>query len=56
MSLEEHESKLNALAQHCRRYGRDPSQIQVTHNTRVVIAETPPSLTGWPPPVLRTPT
>ena len=41
MSLEEHESKLNALAQHCRRYGRDPSQIQVTHNTRMVIAENP---------------
>ena len=39
MSLEEHESKLNALAQHCGRYGRDPSEIQVTHNTRVVIAE-----------------
>ena len=39
MSLEEHESKLSALAQHCHRYGRDPSEIQVTHNTRVVIAE-----------------
>ena len=39
MSLEEHKSKLNALAQHCRRCGRDPSEIQVTHNTRVVIAE-----------------
>ena len=39
MSLEEHESKLNALAQHCQRHGRDLSEIQVTHNTRVVIAE-----------------
>ena len=39
MSLEEHDSKLGALAQHCTRYGRDPSEIQVTHNTRVVIAE-----------------
>ena len=39
MSLEEHNSKLNALAQHCRRFGRDPSEIQVTHNTRVVIAK-----------------
>ena len=39
MSLDEHKSKLNTLARHCRRYGRDPSEIQVTHNTRVVIAE-----------------
>ena len=39
MSLAEHEAKFNALAQHCRRFERDPSEIQVTHNTRVVIAE-----------------
>jgi alkanesulfonate monooxygenase SsuD/methylene tetrahydromethanopterin reductase-like flavin-dependent oxidoreductase (luciferase family) len=39
MSLDEHESKLNALARHCHRYGRDPSEIEVTHNTRLVIAE-----------------
>jgi alkanesulfonate monooxygenase SsuD/methylene tetrahydromethanopterin reductase-like flavin-dependent oxidoreductase (luciferase family) len=39
MSLEEHKSKVDVLARHCRRYGRDPSEIEVTHNTRVVIAE-----------------
>ena len=39
MSLEEHKSKLNSLEHHSHRYGRDPSEIQVTHNTRVVIAE-----------------
>ena len=41
MGLEEHRSKLNSLARHCRQYGRDPSEIEVTHNTRVVIAENP---------------
>ena len=39
MSLEEHESKFNILAEHCRRYERELSEIEVTHNTRVVIAE-----------------
>ena len=39
MSLEEHQAKLDVLAEHCRRWGRDPSEIQVTHNTRVLVAE-----------------
>ena len=39
MSLAEHRAKLDVLAEHCRRWERDPSEIQVTHNTRVLIAE-----------------
>ena len=41
MSLEEHKSKLDVLEDHCGRCGRDPSEIEVSHNTRVVIAENP---------------
>ena len=40
MSLEEHRAKLDILGEHCRRLGREPSQIEVSHNTRVLIAET----------------
>ena len=40
MSLEEHQVKLEFLQRHCDRLGRDPAEIEVTHNTRVVIAET----------------
>ena len=40
MSLEEHQVKLEILQRHCDRLGRDPAEIEVTHNTRVVIAET----------------
>ncbi|MCH7606756.1 MAG: LLM class flavin-dependent oxidoreductase, partial [Chloroflexi bacterium] len=40
MSLDEHRAKLGVLEEHCREIGRDPAEIEVTHNTRVVIAET----------------
>ena len=40
MDLEEHRASLAALAEHCRAVGRDLSRIEVSHNTRVVIAGT----------------
>jgi alkanesulfonate monooxygenase SsuD/methylene tetrahydromethanopterin reductase-like flavin-dependent oxidoreductase (luciferase family) len=40
MSLEEHQVKMEILQRHCDGLGRDPAEIEVTHNTRVVIAET----------------
>ena len=40
MSVEEHQARRHVLEEHCREAGRDPSEIEVTHNTRVVIAET----------------
>ena len=39
MSLDEHRASLDALHEHCRNVGRDPAEIEVSHNTRVVIAE-----------------
>ena len=39
MGLEEHRNKLDVLEGHCREVGRDPSEIEVTHNTDVLIAE-----------------
>jgi len=39
MSVEEHHAKLDILAQYCLELGRDPSEIEVTHNTRVLIAD-----------------
>ena len=39
MSLEEHRSKMEIVQRHCDELGRDPSAIEITHNTRVVIAE-----------------
>ena len=39
MTLEEHQAKLRALERHCHEAGRSPAEIQVTHNTRMVIAE-----------------
>ena len=39
MSLEEHRAKLGVLERHCREVGRDPAEIEVTHNARVLIAE-----------------
>ena len=39
MSLEEHRGKLRVLEEHCRKFARDPSEIEVSHNTRVLIAE-----------------
>ena len=39
MDLDEHRASLDALGEHCRNAGRDPSEIEVSHNTRVVIAE-----------------
>lgn len=41
MTVEEHEAKLRVLAEHCRTIGRDPAEIQVTHNARVLIAGSP---------------
>ena len=40
LTLEEHRQKLAVLERHCRVVGRDFTQIQVTHNARVLIAET----------------
>lgn len=39
MSLEEHQSKFRVLQEHCRETGRNPEEIEVTHNTRILIAE-----------------
>ena len=39
MSLEEHQAKTDIIRRHCDGLGRDPAQIEVTHNTRVVVAE-----------------
>ena len=39
MGLEEHQAKLRVLEEHCKEAGRDPREIEVSHNTRVVIAE-----------------
>lgn len=39
MTLEEHRSKLRVLDRHCRRFGRDPAEIEVSHNCRVLIGE-----------------
>ena len=39
MSLEDHNAKLNSLKVHCQREGRDIAEIEVSHNTRVIIAE-----------------
>jgi alkanesulfonate monooxygenase SsuD/methylene tetrahydromethanopterin reductase-like flavin-dependent oxidoreductase (luciferase family) len=39
MSLDEHRAKLHSLEKHCQDAGRDPSEIEATHNTRVLIAE-----------------
>ena len=40
MSLDEHKASLDALGEHCRNVGRDVAEIEVSHNTRVVIAGT----------------
>ena len=39
MTLAEHRAKLEVLAEHCRRVGRDVNEIEVSHNTRVFIGE-----------------
>ena len=41
MTLEDYDAKLNSLKEHCQRVGRDPAQIEVSHNTRVFAAENP---------------
>ena len=38
MDLDEHRATLDVLGEHCRNVGRDLSEIEVSHNTRVVIA------------------
>ncbi len=40
LTLEEHRQKLAVLEQHCQAVGRDFSQIEVSHNAGVLIAET----------------
>ena len=42
MDLDEHRASLDALEGHCRNVGRDLSEIEVSHNTRVVIAGSEP--------------
>ncbi len=42
MDLDEHRASLDALGGHCRNVGRDLSEIEVSHNTRVVIAGSEP--------------
>jgi len=39
MGLEEHRSKMEIVQRYCDDLGRDPTGIEITHNTRVVIAE-----------------
>ena len=39
MSLEEHRSKMEIVQRYCDDLDRDPSEIEITHNTRVIIAE-----------------
>ena len=39
MSLEEHRAKLDVLERYCREVGRDPAEIEVTHNARLIISE-----------------
>ena len=39
MGLDEHRATLDVLGEHCQTVGRDISSLEVTHNTRVVIAE-----------------
>ena len=40
MTLEEHRQKLSVLEAHCRDVGRDPTEIEVSHNALTLIAET----------------
>ena len=40
MSPAQHLAKLKVLEEHCDAVGRDPSEIEVSHNTRVVIGAT----------------
>ena len=39
MNIEEHRSKLRVLDRHCQKFGRDLAEIEVSHNTRVFVAE-----------------
>ncbi len=39
LGLDDYHAKLENLDEHCQRAGRDPSSIEVSHNTRVFIAE-----------------
>ena len=38
--MEEHQQKLAVLERHCQAVGRDFSEIEVTHNAGILIAET----------------
>ena len=40
MDLDEHRATLDILGEHCRNAGRDISEIEVSHNTRVMIGRT----------------
>ena len=39
MDLDEHRANMYVIAEHCGNVGRDPADIEVSHNTRIVIAE-----------------
>ena len=41
MTLEEHRQKLSVLEKHCRKVGRDPGEIEVSHNALTLIAPSP---------------
>ena len=43
-TLEEYRQKLEVLVQHCLAVGRDFSEIEVSHNAQLLIAETPSDL------------
>ena len=40
LSISEHTQKLELLEEHCQQVERDFSEIEVTHNTRIIIAKT----------------
>ena len=40
MDLSEHAAKRSVLESHCRSVGRDPADIEISHNCRVVVVET----------------
>ena len=46
MTPDEHRAKLDMLAEHCRQVGRNPEEIEVSHNTRVKICATEGEVRG----------
>ena len=41
MNLEEHRQKLLVLEEHCRKVGRDPGEVEASHNALTLIAQSP---------------